>query len=54
MDTYSIEPVRGHYEVYKNGSFMCSADTVVEAANEVDKDRYGIAIYPQSIINKEE
>ena len=54
MDTYNIEPVRDHFEVYKNGNFMCSADTVVEAANEVDKDRYGIAVCLPCIINKEE
>lgn len=26
----------GHYEVYVDGKFVCSADTVVEAAKELD------------------
>ena len=26
----------GHYEVYVDGAFVCSADTVVEAAKELD------------------
>lgn len=26
-----------HYEVYVNGVFICSADTAVEAAAELDK-----------------
>lgn len=37
----------GHYEVYINGEFLCSADTAVEAAREVDehldKLRAGVA-----------
>lgn len=27
---------RDHYEVYVDGMFVCSADTVVEAAKELD------------------
>lgn len=27
----------GHYEVYVDGSFVCSADTAVEAAHELDE-----------------
>lgn len=26
-----------HYEVYANGEFICSADTVTEAAKEADE-----------------
>ena len=39
-DKYDIVPVRDHYEVRRNGNFMCSADTVTEAAKEIDKDKY--------------
>ena len=35
--TYRIVPNRGHYEVYINGKFYCSADTRVEAVREVEK-----------------
>lgn len=28
--------VNGHYEVYINGKFYCSADNTVEAAKEVE------------------
>lgn len=27
----------GHYEAYIDGEFVCSADTVTEAAKEIDK-----------------
>ena len=33
---YNIVRVNGHYEVYINGKFFCSADTVTEAANEIE------------------
>ena len=33
-----IIPTNGYYEVYINGKFYCSADTVVEAANEIEKE----------------
>lgn len=32
-----IEQVRGHWEVYINGGFFCSADTYDEAINEVQE-----------------
>lgn len=31
----SIKRVRGHWEVYVNGEFLCSADSYVEAVNEL-------------------
>lgn len=34
---YDVKNVNGHYEIYINGKFYCSADTVSEAANEIDK-----------------
>jgi hypothetical protein len=36
---YEIIAVRGHYEVYRDGKFFCSADTHLEAAKEIEKDR---------------
>ena len=30
-----IIPNNGHYDVYIDGEFYCSADTVIEAAKEV-------------------
>ena len=38
-DEYTILPVMEHYEVYHNGNFICSADTVVEAAKEIESMR---------------
>lgn len=36
-ERFDIFNVNGHYEIQRNGKFYCSADTVNEAANEVDK-----------------
>ena len=39
----SIVPKRGHWEVYIDGKFYCSADTFTEAAKEYQtymKERY--------------
>lgn len=33
--TYKIQPERGHYDVYINGKFYCSADSWREAENEI-------------------
>lgn len=33
---YNIQWKYGHYEVYINGKFYCSADTPEEAAREVE------------------
>ena len=33
--SYKIVNVNGHYEVYINGKFYCSADNTLEAAKEV-------------------
>ena len=35
---YSIIHTNGHYEVYKNGKFHCSTDTIIEAVKEIDKE----------------
>lgn len=35
MSEYAIKHVGDHYEVYINGEFYCSADTMIEAANEI-------------------
>ena len=35
MTNYKIVSKNGHYEVYVNGKFYCSADTVIEAAREL-------------------
>lgn len=34
---YSIKQEYGHYSVYIEGQFYCSADTLVEAATDVEK-----------------
>ena len=39
-DEYKVIRVKEHYEVYKNGTFYCSADTPVEAAMEIEAIRY--------------
>ncbi len=33
---YEIKQVKGHYEVFVDGVFVVSADTVAEAVNEVE------------------
>ena len=35
--SYNIVNVNGHYEVYINGQFYCSADSTVEAAKEINE-----------------
>lgn len=35
---YEIISVRGHYEVYRNGEFYCSADTYGEAQREIEEE----------------
>lgn len=34
--SYKIVPYYGHYMVYINGKFFCSADTMSEAVKEVE------------------
>ena len=34
---YSISKKDDHYEVYINGEFYCSTDTIEEAANEINE-----------------
>lgn len=36
MESYEIVPVCGHYEVYINGKFYCTADDLNEAAREIE------------------
>lgn len=33
--TYTITPNKGHYEVYIDGKFYCTADSISEAENEI-------------------
>lgn len=37
-DNYEIIPNKGHYEIFKNGNFMCSADDEYEAEREIVAD----------------
>ena len=32
---FEIKPVKGHYELYIDGKFYCSADTETEAEMEI-------------------
>lgn len=32
---FEIKPEKGHFEVYHNGNFFCSADTESEAEREI-------------------
>lgn len=34
---YKIVPRNGHYEVYIGDEFQCSADTMIEAVDELEK-----------------
>lgn len=34
--SYQIVSNKGHYEIYINGNFYCSADTYAEAIREVE------------------
>lgn len=34
-----IVPYNGHFHVYIDGVFFCSADTMAEAVREVEKNR---------------
>lgn len=36
-DNFNITPNNGHYDIYINGVFYCSADTVPEAAKEIEE-----------------
>lgn len=35
---YDIINVRGHYEAYLNGKFICSGDTIKEVIKELEKE----------------
>lgn len=37
FDEVKIIQVKGHYEVYTDGKFFCSADSYIEAINELYK-----------------
>lgn len=34
---YEIKYVYGHYEIYVNGEFYCSADDMTEVREEIEK-----------------
>lgn len=36
---YEIIPVQEHFEIYADGKFVCSADTIEEVAAEIEKSR---------------
>lgn len=35
-DSFSIIPNNGHYDVYIDGKFYCSADSMTEVAKEIE------------------
>lgn len=37
--SYRIVPVMGHFEVYIDEKFYCSADNMMEAVNEIENYR---------------
>lgn len=37
--TYEIKSIHGHFEVYANGEFICSTDTIGEAVKEIESLR---------------
>lgn len=39
-DIYKIILVNGHYEVYCNGKFYCSADTKSEAEKKIENAKF--------------
>lgn len=39
---YDIIPAKGHFEVYIDGEFYCTADDIIEAAREIDEYKEGI------------
>lgn len=38
MPNYNIIPFNGHWVVYIDGKFFCTADTFMEAVKEVEKE----------------
>ena len=38
-DYYEIIPNKGHYKIFKNGEFICSADDEHEAEQEIVADK---------------
>lgn len=36
ISTAEIVSTKGHYEVYQEGKFVCSADTYAEAISEIN------------------
>lgn len=38
--SYKIIEKYGHFEVYIDGKFFCSADTMIEAVQEVENNYY--------------
>lgn len=37
--TYKIIHVNGHYEVYIDDNFLCTADTIAEAEKEINNTK---------------
>lgn len=37
-NNYTVKKVREHYEIYKNGKFLESADTLTEAEKAIEED----------------
>ena len=34
---YEVKQVHGHYEIYIDGNFYCTADNMVEVVEEIEK-----------------
>lgn len=39
MESYEVIRSNGHYEVFVNGKFFCSADSYVEAVKEIENEK---------------
>ena len=42
-DNFDIIPNNGHYDIYINGEFYCTADSIPDAAKEIENYGKGIA-----------
>ena len=34
---YEVKQIHGHYEIYIDGNFYCTADNMVEVVEEIEK-----------------
>lgn len=41
VDSVRIVQTRGHWEVYINGEFFCTADSYMEAVDEIQEAYHG-------------